>query len=84
MSKAMNKTIRSHYIRPTVEMVLLAVLLLLLALVFVLQPAATTSDREGNSAIHTMSGTGGSSFTHDPYIERHAEVVAHFQQGSLR
>jgi hypothetical protein len=81
----MNKAIRAHDLRVTVKMVLLAVLLLLLvALVFVLQPRTTTSTRDGNPSIHAMSGTRGSSFTHDPYIDRHAEVVARYHEGSLR
>lgn len=56
-------------------MALLAVLLLLLvALVFDLQPASTTSDRNFSPANHAMSAddTGGSTITEDPYIERHA------------
>jgi Trk-type K+ transport system membrane component len=59
---------------------------LLVALVFALGPATTTSDREFNPAIHAISadGTGGSSLTHDPYIERHAEVVQRLGGGSLR
>jgi Trk-type K+ transport system membrane component len=59
---------------------------LLVALVFALGPATTTSDREFNPTIHAISadGTGGSSLTHDPYIERHAEVVQRLGGGSLR
>lgn len=37
---------------------------------------ASTSDRGGS--------TGGATFTRDPVIERHAEVVARYHQGSLR
>lgn len=82
----MNKAIRTHNLRATVKMVFLAVLLLLVALMFVLQSAATTSDREGNPAIHAISADspGGSDLTKDPYIDRHAEVVARYHQGSLR
>ena len=68
----MSKTIRGHNLRATVVMALLAVLLL--ALVIAVQPAATTSDLDGNPAIHPMSGTGGSNFTHDPYINQHGPV----------
>jgi Trk-type K+ transport system membrane component len=83
----MNTTIRGHNLRVTVVMALLAVLLLLaVALVFALRPAPTTSDRDANLANHAMSAysTGGSISTHDPYIERHAEVVERLGNGSLR
>ena len=42
---------------------------------------------EGTSSeIPAMSGdgTGGSSSTEDPYIDRHAEVVARYHEGTLR
>jgi hypothetical protein len=91
MSKAMSQAIGGHNLRVTMVMVLLAVLLLLLTLVVVAKTASTASDREGNPAIHAMSGTGGSSLARDPYIERHAEVVARhasvfdrYHQGNLR
>jgi len=78
----MSKTIRTDNLRATVGMVLLAVLLLLVTLVFVLQPAVTTSDREEDAPIQAKSA-GGSVFQ-DPYIDRHAEVVARYHEGSLR
>jgi hypothetical protein len=83
----MNTTIRGHNLRVTVVMALLAVLLLLaVALVFALRPAPTTSDRDAKPPNHAMSAdsTGGSISTHDPYIERHAEVVERLGNGSLR
>jgi hypothetical protein len=82
----MNTTIRGHNLRVTVLMALLAVLLLLLALVFALQPAPTTSDRDVSPANHAMSagGKGGSISTHDHYLERHTEVVERLCNGSLR
>jgi hypothetical protein len=83
----MNTTIRGHNLRVTVVMALLAVLLLLsVALVFALQSAPTTTDRDANPANHAMSagGKGGSSLTEDPYFERHAEVVERLGHGSLR
>ena len=83
----MNTTIRGHNLRVTMVMALLAVLLLLaVALVFALRPAPTTSDRDAKPANHAMSAdsTGGSISTHDPYIERHAEVVERLGNGSLR
>jgi hypothetical protein len=79
----MSKTIRGHDLRVAVVMALITVLLLV-ALVVAVEPAATTSVRDGNPAIDAMSGTGGSNVTHDPYIDRHAEVVAHYHQDSLR
>jgi hypothetical protein len=80
----MNTTIRGHNLRVTVVMVLLAVLLLL-ALVFALQPAPTTSDRDASRANHAMSagGNGESSLTEDP-IHRHVEVVQRLGDGRLR
>ena len=67
-------------------MVLLAVLVLLVvALASMLQPAAPTGagGRAVPPAAHTMS-TGGSGLTKDPYIDRHAEVVATYRQGAPR
>jgi hypothetical protein len=78
----MNTTIRGQYLRVTVVMALLAVLVLLsVALVFALQPAPTTSDRD--SAM-SAGGKGGSSLTEDPYLERHAAVIERLGNGSLR
>ena len=74
MSKAMSQAIGGHNLRVTMVTLALAVLLLALTLVVVVETAPTTSD--SNPAIHAMSGTGGASLTHDPYIDRHAEVVA--------
>jgi Trk-type K+ transport system membrane component len=85
--KEMNKTIHDQDPRVTRMIALLAVLLLLLvALVFALQLAPTTSDRDFSPANHAMSAddTGGSTITEDPYIERHAEVVQRLGDGHLR
>jgi hypothetical protein len=85
MSKAMSEATGVHNSRVTMVIALLAMLLLLaVALVFALQPAPTTSDV--NPAIHARSAdvTGGSGIADDPYIERHAEVVARLGNGSLR
>jgi hypothetical protein len=61
----MNTTIRGYNLRARVVMALLAVLLVLaVALVFALQPAPSTSDRDANPANHAMSGTRESDFTH--------------------
>jgi hypothetical protein len=84
--KEMNKTIRRHNLRARAVMVLLAALVLLaMALVFVLQSAPTTSDRDAKPANHAMSADGkrGSISTQDPYIERHAEVVERLGDGRL-
>ena len=83
MSKTMTQTIRGHNLKVTVAMVLIAVLVLLVVvLAYMMQPAATTE--ANNPGIHATSGAGGSSITHDPYIDRHAEVVARLGEGSLR
>jgi len=82
----MNTTIRGHNLRVTVLMALLAVLLLLaVVLVFALQPAPTTSDRDAKPANHAMSAgdNGGSSLAQDP-IHRHVKVVERLGNGSLR
>jgi cytochrome c oxidase assembly factor CtaG len=83
----MNETIRGHNPKMMVVMALVAVLLVLtVALVFALQPAATTSGRDASTTNQAMSAedTGGSTITEDPYIERHAEVVERLGNGSLR
>ncbi|HEX5700777.1 MAG TPA: hypothetical protein VFX77_09025 [Rubrobacter sp.] len=78
----MNTTIRGHNLRATVVMALLAVLLLV-AVVFAVWSAPTTSD--GNPAMRARSaeGTGGSSLAQDP-IHRHVEVVERLGDGHLR
>ncbi len=80
----MNTTIRSHNLRVTVVVALLAVLLLL-AVLFAVWSTPTTSDGGGNPAIQARSadGTGGSSLAQDP-IHRHVEVVERLGEGSLR
>jgi hypothetical protein len=83
----MNTTIRGHNLRVRVVMALLAVLLVLVvALVFALQPVPTTSDRDANPASHAMSADGkrGFSIPQNPDLERHAEVVERLGNGSLR
>jgi hypothetical protein len=77
----MNEAISARSPRARVVTILLAVLLLLAVLVFVLRPAATSSD----PAVRTMSaGGGGSSLTHDPYVARHADVVARYHEDRVR
>lgn len=62
---------------------LVAGLLLTAGLVFVVQRATTTGERVERPAIGT-DGAKGPSITLDPNIERHAEVVARRNQGTLR
>ena len=80
----MNTTIRGHNLRVTMVMALLAVLLVV-AVLFAVQQAPTTSDRGGNPANHARSadGAGGSSLDQDP-IHRHVKVVERLGGGSLR
>ena len=82
----MNEAIRTRNPWATVAVMLLAVLVLLvMALASMLQPAATTGagGRSVHPGIHATSA-GGSSFADEPYIDRHAEVVAGYQSGGPR
>ena len=83
MSKAMSEAPGGHKFRVTMVIALLTVLLLL-AVVFALQPAPTTGDANPASHARRADGTGGSGITDEPYIERHAEVVARLGNSSLR
>ena len=79
MSKTMSQTTGGHNLRARTMTVILAVMLLVLTLVVVVQTIPTTSDSSSaNPANQAMSAdrSGGSSITHDPYIDRHTEVVA--------
>ena len=83
----MNTTIRGHNLRARVVITLLAVLLLVaVALAFTLRTVPTTSDRDTKPANHAMSAEGkrGSISTQDSDLKRHAEVVDHLGDGSLR
>ena len=81
----MNEAIRPRNAKATV---LLAVLVLLvLALASLMRPAETTgASSPGGRAIPAVSagGTGGTGLNDDPYINRHAEVVARYQQDGPR
>ena len=82
----MNEAIRTRNPWKTVAMVLVAVLVLLvMVLVSMLQPPAPTGvgGRAVPPAAHATS-PGGSGITQDPYVERHAEVVAAHQHGAPR
>ena len=83
----MDTTIRGQKLRVTAAMVLLAVLILLaVALAYALRPVPTTSHGAANPAHRAISADGarGSTIYRDPNIERHAEVVQRFGDGSLR
>ena len=76
----MNEVIRTRNPWRSVAMVLLGVLVLLVvALAAILQPAAPigAGGRAVHPGIHATS-TGGPGVTEDPYNDRHAEVVAPF------
>jgi hypothetical protein len=80
----MNEAIRTRSFWRTAAKVLLAVLVLLVvALVSMLQPAATTDS--GGPDVHPgvygniAEGDGGSGFANDPFMGRHAEVVATYR-----
>jgi hypothetical protein len=53
----------------------------MVALMFVVRPAATAD--ASSPSVHAK-GTGGSDFTEDPYIARHAEVVEYLRQHNAR
>ena len=74
MSKAMGQAIRGHNLRVMMVIAALAAVLLVLTLVAVVWTTSTTSD-SGNPAM-SADGSGESGIAQDPYIERHAEVVA--------
>ena len=78
----MNTTIRGHNLKVLAAMALLT-LVLLSAIVFAVWTTATATDRGGNPEIHGTSG-GGQIITQDPYIDRHAEMIAGYYEGSLR
>jgi cytochrome b len=87
MSKVMSQAAGGHNPMVTMVIVALAVVLVVLTLVAVIQTASTTSDsapNPANQAISADDGTGGSRVTHDPYIDRHAAVVARYHEDSLR
>ena len=90
----MNEAIRTRNPWKTATLMLLAVLVLLvIALASMLQPATTTSagstsagsTSAGRFAVHpgvhanSAEGYGGSGIANDPFIDRHAEVVATYR-----
>ena len=85
----MNEAIRTRNPWKTATLMLLAVLaLLVIALASMLQPATTTSagsTSAGRFAVHpgvhanSAEGYGGSGIANDPFIDRHAEVVATYR-----
>ena len=82
----MSKAIRGHNLWAMVAMVamvLIVGLLLLVSLVFAVHQATLTSDRAGTPAISSDS-QGGPDLSRDPYIERHAEMVARYHRNGRR
>ena len=82
----MNEAISTRNSWMTAAKVLLAVLVLLVvALASMLQPVATTdaSTPAVHPGVHAPI-TSGPDLAEDPYTDRHAEVVAGYQQGGLR
>jgi hypothetical protein len=75
----MNLTIRGKSARVAALMALISVLFML-AVAFAVQQVAATGDRDARPA----SNAKVSSLTEDPYIERHAEIIARYHGGSLR
>jgi hypothetical protein len=71
----MSKAIRAHNLGPMVAILLLAALIMLVVLVYMVRQAKTTTDRIERLAI-SADRAKGSNFDRDPYIDRHAEVVA--------
>ncbi len=84
MSKAITQTIGSRNLRVTMAIAALAAVLLALTLVAVFQTASTTSDGVANPAMSAEGKGVPSGVNHDPYIDRHAEVVARYHEDSLR
>jgi hypothetical protein len=83
----MNEAMRTRNPWRTVAMVLIAVLVLLVvALASMLQPAATTdaSTPAGHPGVHATSTGGNGGPIDEPFIDRHAEVVAAYQPGAPR
>ena len=80
----MNTTIRGHNLRARMTIALLAVVLLV-AVVFAVWSTSTTSDRDGNPAIHTKSAGGaGASNLRQDLIDQHLKMVERLNDDSLR
>jgi hypothetical protein len=84
MGKAISRTTGGRNLRVTMAIAALAAVLLALTLVAVFQTTSTTSDGVANHAISAEGKGGPRSVNHDPYIDRHAEVVARYHEDSLR
>ena len=78
----MNPTIRGRDLKTTAATALLA-LVILLAAAFAAWPVITGNDSVSDPAPHARSA-GGASIAEDPYIDRHAEVAAHYHEGGPR
>lgn len=91
----MNEAIGTSDFWKTAAMMLVAgLVLVVMALVSMMQPAPTT-DAASTPAVHPgvrsafhpgvhPKRPGGSGFAEGSYVERHAEVVAGYRQGSPR
>jgi hypothetical protein len=84
MSKAMGQATGGRNLRVTMAMAALAAVLLALTLVAVFQTASTSSDSVANPAMSAEGKGVPRSVNLDPAIDRHAEVVQHLGNGSLR
>jgi len=78
----MDKAIRAHNLGATVAIIMIAALLVV-GLVFAVELTTTTGEGSGTPAM-SADRAGGSSFARDPYVERHAAVVARNNRGTLR
>jgi hypothetical protein len=74
----MAKAISGRNRGTTVAIALLAALLLMVGLVFVMQPAVTTSNGADTPAV-SRDDQGGSRFVGDPNINHHAMVVSRYR-----
>jgi hypothetical protein len=72
----MAKAIRAHNLGTKVAIALLAALLVVVGLVFAAQLTTTTGDV---TPAMSAERAGGSSFARNPYVERHAAVVARYR-----
>jgi hypothetical protein len=84
MGKAIGRTTGGRNLGVTMAIAALAAVLLALTLVAVFQTASTTSEGAANPAMSAEGKGVPSGVNHDPYIDRHAEVVARYHEASLR
>ena len=80
----MNTTIGGPELKAMAAMALLALVLLVSVTLAVWTASTTTGGGADEPAMVRAASAGGSSIARDPDIERHAEVVASYHEGSLR